>query len=160
MQQLVLACGYNPFGYVIFFFIMVIPFGLTLGIKWFFLAKTPRSPRRSLFLDSFGLTLIAGMVIGSLIFIPDSYVPDFLYELEIGIFYPYQFLLLAIICLIDTFLIDRWSLKPNVQAISMTDDQQLQVEAVTINYQPVWVVALQSNTLIGILIILFFQMFD
>ncbi len=157
MQKLILACGYNPFGYIILFFIVVIPFGLTLGIKWFFLAQTLRSKHRSLFLHSLGLTFIVGLVIG---FVIGSFyvLPSSLFRIEIGGFYSYQFFIWAIVCIVDTFLIERWSIKPTVQAISLTDDQQLQVESVAIKYQPSWVAALLSNTLIGILIMIFFQM--
>ncbi|MCA0351979.1 MAG: hypothetical protein LCH85_08260 [Chloroflexi bacterium] len=159
MQQLVLACGYNPFGYMIFFFIMVIPFSLTLGIKWFFLAQTLRASHRSLFLHSLGLTFIVGLVIG-FVFISAYILPTSLFIIEIGGFYSYQFFIWAIVCIVDTFLIERWSLKPKAQAISLTDDQKLQVEAAAINYQPSWVASLLSNTLIAIVVALFFQMID
>ncbi|GAA5527686.1 hypothetical protein [Herpetosiphon gulosus] len=159
MQQIVIACGYNPFGYVIVFFIVFIPFAMTLGIKWFFLAKTPRSPRRSLFLDSFGLTFIAGIVIGLVLF-SFSVLPSSMLMIEIGFFYSYQIFIWAIVCIIDTLLIKRWSLKPKAQAISLSDDQQLQVEVLPSKYQAAWVVALQSNTLIAIIVALFFQMID
>lgn len=159
MQQLILACGYNPFGYVIFFFIMVIPFSLTLGIKWFFLAQTLRASHRSLFLHSLGLTFIVGLVIG-FVFISAYILPTSLFIIEIGGFYSYQFFIWAIVCVVDTFLINRWLLKPKAQAISLTDDQQLQVEALPSKYQPAWVAALLSNTLIAIAVALFFQMID
>lgn len=159
MQQLVLACGYNPLGQIFVLVGLLVLFFINLGIKWFFLAKTRRSSRRSLFIDSFGLMFMTG-VVTVLVFISAYILPNFLFVIEIGFFYSYQIFIWAIVRIVDTFLIDRWSLKPTVQAISLNDDQQLQVEAVPMKYQPAWVVALQSNTLIVIIVALFFQMID
>ena len=159
MQQILIACGSNQLGQIVALVGVLVLFFINLGIKWFFLAKTRRSARRSLFIDSFGLMFMTG-VVTVFVFISAYILPTFLFVIEIGFFYSYQIFIWAIVCIVDTFLIERWLLKPKAQAISLNDDQQLQVEAVPMSYQPAWAVALQSNTLIVILVALFFQMID
>ncbi|KPL80320.1 hypothetical protein [Herpetosiphon geysericola] len=156
MQQLILACGVNPLAPIILIFgTAMLLFISNMTIKYFLLAKTHRSKRRSLIIDSLSLTFIEGFVIG-LVILSATLLPNVVFMTEIGFLFSYQIIIWALFCIVDTFFIKRWSIQTKFQAIRLDDSQQLQVAPAQRTYLPPWVVAFISNTLIlGLIGLLF-----
>ncbi|XSG75842.1 hypothetical protein ACP8Y2_02330 [Herpetosiphon llansteffanensis] len=160
MQQIILACEVNPLGPIIILFsAAILLFIGNITIKYFLLAKTHRSKRRSLMIDSLSLTFIEGFVIG-LVILAATVLPNVIFMTKIGFLFSYQIIIWALFCIVDTFFIKRWSIQTKFQAIRLDDGQKLQVEPAHRTYLPPWVVALTSNTLIWSILVLFLLMFD